>query len=123
MLAALGLTSSAYLATAQSDRAQVKTMQGTILHEVDALCNAIASGYSGDRALTLFPTAKADAVAPFVAATEGLSLSRKMRQAEVEAVFAQAVEQYLGQERVGSATGALFAEQGVPDMALEREVR
>jgi hypothetical protein len=46
-----------------------------------------------------------------------------MRQAEVEAVFAQALERYLGQERVGSATGALFAEQGVPDSALEREVR
>jgi hypothetical protein len=101
----------------------VKTIRGTILHEVDALCSAIASGYTGERILTLFPTAKADDVARFVAATEGLSLSRKMRQVEVDAVFAQMVERYLRQEHVGTATGVLLAEQGVPDTALEREVR
>ncbi len=123
LLAALGLVSSGYLSCTLSDRAQVKTIQGTILHEVDALCSAITSGYTGERVLTLFPTAKADEVTGFVAATDGLSLSRKMRQVEVEAVFAQAVERYLRQERVGTATGVLFAEQGVPDTALEREVR
>ncbi len=123
VLAALGFVSSASFAITPSDRAQVKTIQGTILHEVDALCNAIASGYTGERALTLFPTAKADDVASFVAATDGLSLGRKMRQAEVEAVFAQAVECFLDQERLGSAPGSLFAEQGLPDSALEREVR
>jgi hypothetical protein len=123
ILAALGLVSSAYLSTAQSDRAQVKAIQGTILHEVDALCNAVACGYIGDRALTLFPTAKADDVAPFVAATEGLGLARKMRQADVQAIFSQAVERFLSQVRVGTDTSALFSEQGIPDMTFEREVR